>query len=376
MFVLSRDVSAAKRVIATLLATAMVLWASGAFNVARAANITDVYDLLSDSAPSALSNHTIEFVTPTGVANAADIVITFPPASFDLGSIGETDMDVQVNGVDIDLSTWTIATTATTITFTVDTGSVAAGATTTIEIGDHASFGGAGSNQITNPARDTISPVGNESYEIDISAGAFDSGHTRVVILDTVLVTASVDTSFEFTVYGNGASEPVNGTTTTILSSSTTIPFGTLTAGEIETLSQDLTVQTNAINGFVVTVEADGPLQSSTGADIDTFSNGTTVTNPTTWSSPTNVLTDENTWGHWGVTSEDHSANRTNEFATSTWAGLSTTPVRVFAHTGPADGTTFDKGSTTVGYQIEITPLQEAGDDYSAVLTYIATPTF
>lgn len=372
MFVLSRDVSAAKRVIATLLATAIVLWASGAFNTAQAANITDVYDLLTDSASGAVSNHTIEFVTPTGVANAADIVVTFP-ADFDLGSIGESDMDVAVNGADIDLGTWTVATTATTITFTVDTGTVAAGATTTIEVGTNATFGAAGANQITNPV---APPGGNESYEIDISAGASDSGHTRVVILDTTLVTASVNTSFVFTVYGNGGTEAVNGTTTTLTSSSTTIPFGTLTAGEIETLSQDLTVQTNALNGFVVTVQADGALQSSTGADIDTFSNGTTITNPAAWSTPTNQLLDENTWGHWGVTSEDHSTNRTNEFATSTWAGLGTAPVEVFSHTGPADEETFGIGSTTVGYQVEITALQEAGDDYSAILTYIATPTF
>jgi hypothetical protein len=31
---------------------------------------------------------------------------------------------------------------------------------------------------------------------------------------------------------------------------------------------------------------------------------------------------------------------------------------------------------TEVGYKIEITPLQEAADDYTTTLTYIATPTF
>jgi hypothetical protein len=53
------------------------------------------------------------------------------------------------------------------------------------------------------------------------------------------------------------------------------------------------------------------------------------------------------------------------------------------AHNDPSDGTTGttdatgdDVGETFVGYQIEITPLQEAADDYQTILTYIATPTF
>ena len=45
-------------------------------------------------------------------------------------------------------------------------------------------------------------------------------------------------------------------------------------------------------------------------------------------------------------------------------------------HDGPADGVTEDIGRVTVGYQIQITALQEAGDDYNTTLTYIATPTF
>ncbi len=40
------------------------------------------------------------------------------------------------------------------------------------------------------------------------------------------------------------------------------------------------------------------------------------------------------------------------------------------------DGVTDDIGAAQVGYQIQITALQEAGDDYSTTLTYIATPTF
>jgi hypothetical protein len=169
-------------------------------------------------------------------------------------------------------------------------------------------------------------------------------------------------------------STAVNGTTTTGSTSPTSINYGKLVAGIAERLSQRLNVTTNARSGFVVTVQESGPLQSSNGADIDSFSNGTNVNTPAVWSAPTNNVSLENTWGHWGVTSSDDL--NTSEFSGTKFVAASTTARQVFSHTGPADGTTANIGSTTVGYEIQITPLQEAADDYSTILTYIATPTF
>lgn len=377
MFVLSRNVSASYRVIATLVTIAVVLWATGAYHYAQAANITDVYDLLSDSDKGASANHTISFVSPTGITNGQTVTI-------DLTGFGN---GAGVDFTDIDVATATEAVVATdcsgaqpvaasfaalvlTINFcSGDGGFVTAGGTTTIEIGNNATFGGAGVEQLTNPAT-------TGSYEIDIAGTMADTGHTRVAIVDNVLVTANVLTTFDFVVYGNGSGEVVNGTSTTQVSSSTTIPFGTLSAGEIETLSQDLTVATNAINGFVVTVMEDSHLLSSTGADIDNFDDSVTSATPAAWNSPSNSIANENTWGHWGVTSEDTATTRGVQFGSNQWAGVSTTPQVIFSHTGPADGITAGVGSTTVGYQVEITALQEAGDDYSTTLTYVATPTF
>jgi len=377
MFVLTNNVSAAMRVIATLLATAIVMWSIGYYATAEAANVTDLSDTLTDSAPGASSDHTISFTTPTGVAGTESITITFPGTFTGTSSIVAADIDFSVAGGAAETvadgapgaGEWGLSWTGNTLTLLADAGaSVAAAASSTIIIG------GTGNNQLVNPA----SPqAGNESYEIDISAGT-DTGHTRVVILDTVLVTATVDTIFDFTVYGNGSGEAVNGTSTDIITGSTTIPFGTLTAYALRTGSQDLTVQTNAINGFVVTVQSDGAFESSTGADIDDYKDGTDTVIPEPWESPLVGLdiADENTWGHWGVTSEDATTTRANEFGSNEWVGVSTTAVVVFSHDGPADEITPHIGSTTVGYQVEISPLQEAGDDYSTILTYIATPTF
>ncbi len=376
MFVLSSNVSASYRVIATLVATAIILSAMGVFSFVQAANVTDVYDLLSDSDKSAASNHTIQFVAPSGVAAGQNFTITFP-AGFNLTGLTEDDVDLEVNGVDEDTAAaaaaavWGVAFGGQVLTITSGTDTIGTTATVTVKIGLNATSFGTGANQIDNPGT-------TGSYEIDIAGTMTDRGHTRVAIVDNVDVTARVNTSFTFTVNGRATSTAVNGETTTRTSSSTTIPFGTLTAGSAVTLAQNLTVATNAINGFVVTVMEDQHLLSSTGADIDNFANGNNAVTPATWSAPSNNVALENTWGHWGVTSSDADTTRAalDEFAANEWQGVSTTPQVVFSHTGPADGTTSGVGSTTVGYRAEITALQEAGDDYSTTLTYVATPTF
>ncbi len=365
MFVLSRDVSAAKKVIATLLAIAMVLWTLGYSAFAEAANLTEVSDLLSDSAPGADSNHTITFNLVNTLSDGQTVVVNFDQSNgFDTTGVTATDFAITAGTATFSEA---INTTTDVITFTKTGGAATAGTPVTITIN--------GTNKINNP-----SPAdGNQSYEIDISAGT-DTGHARVVILDTVLVTAVVQTIFDFTVFGLATSTTVNGTTTTGASSSTTLPFGILTANNSKILAQDLTVQTNARNGFVVTVESDSYFDSSTGAIIDNFVNGSDTNVPTTWSAPSENVLQANTWGHWGLTTEDNTAGdgmrEADEFASNEWIGVTTTPREIFAHSGPADATTPGIGSTTVGYRVEISPLQEAGDDYSTVLTYIATPTF
>jgi hypothetical protein len=341
----------------------------------EAANITSVSDTLSDSDPSAASNHEIVFTTPTGVSAGQTIVITFEPGSFDLSSIDAGDIDLatttEMSLVDGAPSggVWGVATTSNTITFTSGSAAIGPNATVTIEIGNNATFGGVGNGFIVNPVAGP--------YEINFSVGnGADTGTTLVVILDNVDVTASVDTVFTFSVAGVNAGQSVNGTTTTGTTTATEIAFGKLQAGVATTTAQDLTVLTNATHGFVVTVAQSQNLLSSTGADIDGFANGAYTNTPTAWSFPTAQIGDENTWGHWGLTSEDATTTETVEFDIGEYVAASTTPRVVMGHDGPSDGVTQGAGVARVGYTIAITSLQEAGDDYSTTLTYVATPTF
>lgn len=368
--------------VAIIVVAALFIWSTGlpaAIRTASAASITNASDTLSNSAPSVASNHTIVFTTPNGLSIGQTIQLGFH-SGFGLGSIVEDDVDILVNGSSSStaaaagVGVWGVSISGQNITFTTPTNqAVASSSVITIRIGTNAVTSGTGVNQITNPATSSV------SYPITITGTMQDSGEVRVAIVDPVIVSANVDTQLTFTVSGVNANQTVNGspTTTSATTTNSTLPFGNIVVGVSEVLAHDLTVVTNASQGYTVTVQQTGELQSSTGAIIDGFSNGSWVTTPTAWSAPTAVLNQLNTYGHWGLTSDDTTvAARSVQFGSNQWVSGSTTPVAIMGHTGPSDGTGPGFGLARVGYQVQISALQEAGDDYQTTLRYVATPTF
>ncbi len=367
--------------LAITLMIATVLWATGlplVLRSAQAAQLTLVSDTLSDSNLSALSRHVIAFTSASGATAGQTIKIQFDPATslFTQAFSTATSTDITATGMTVvndvgacpgsGSSVYPTGNynggTDENITFTVcPSNAVAAGAKTI-------TIGAATTNLITNPAVAA-------SYRIVIGGSWADAGETRVAVLQNVTVTASVDTRFTFTVSGVANATSVNGTTTSTSTSATTIEFGTLAPGVPKFLAQQLAVETNARNGFVVTVQENQPLTSATGATIDLFIDGASTTVPVVWTPPSNTLDQPWTYGHLGVTSNDSDLN-SGEFTGTKFAGNIHTPRQVFSHTGPADGTTQDKGLARVGYEIQIGTLQEAGTDYTNILTYVATPTF
>ena len=366
---------------AAVASLAIIMWSLGlpVLQFAEAANVTTLSNTLSDSAPSVVSDHTIYFETPTGVVNGQTITVDFSDGPFVVGSVDATDIDVQDGSTDLSVAADCTGTdqigaafsgTTLTITFCAGDGaSLAAGASTTIEIGLNATGGDA---QLTNPVAG--------SYQIPVTAGSADSGETRVAIVESVTVTATVDTIFTFTVSPVAGGVLVNTADTTGgPTTATAIPFGELAADTASTAAQDLEVSTNAANGFVVTVTADQQLSSSNGADIDGFVDGAFTSTPTGWASPSATPGAENEAGHWGLSSSDTTLtpglsdlyNGGDNFVSA-----STTPVEIFRHDGPTDGSVVGEGTATAIYTVEVTALQEAADDYTATLTYVATPVF
>ncbi|MCA9361244.1 hypothetical protein KC845_01660 [Candidatus Kaiserbacteria bacterium] len=365
------------KTIAMVVGLAIIFWSLGLpyLQLAGAANITEVSDTLSTSAPSTEADHTIYFIADGAYGSTSTITVTFDPA-FTMGSVDETDVNVSGSTYG---SFGTAGVPAADCTGGEDMSAVFAGNVLTltlcqddggqIEADEEVTIVVGGTNKITNPAVGT--------YDIDITSGPNDSGSTIVAIVDEVTVTAAVDTIFTFSVAGVAGGQVVNGATTTGATTATTIPFGELSDGSATTTAQDLQVGTNASNGYSVTVQLDGALQSSTGADINGFADGSDTDVPALWSAPSGTLGLPDTYGHWGVTSDDLAIpGRGTDFLSARFIAASTTPRLVMGHNGPADSTTAGIGAARVGYQIEITSLQEAGDDYSAVLTYVATPSF
>jgi hypothetical protein len=362
---------------------ALFLWSTGLptiFRFAEAASITSASDTLSSSAPSTVSNHTIAFTPATNIAIGQTITLTFPGA-FNMGTVGEDDIDILVNGVSSSTGAvsasgvWGVTVAGSIITLQTPTNSGVASATPlVIRIGTNAVDFGTGANRITNPAATTT------TYQINIGGTMTDSGQVRVAIVDQVTVSASVDTSLTFSVSGVNSSSTVNGSPTTTIATSTptTLPFGTLPINVSRTLAHDLAVTTNATNGYTVTVQQSGSLQSTTGATIDGFIDGGNTTTPTAWQGPGTLIANPNTYGHWGLTSSDTNttARGASEFTSNTWVSGSTTPIVVMGHTGPSDGIAAGSGTARIGYQIQISALQEASSDYNTTLRYIVTPTF
>jgi len=334
----------------------------------QAASLKNISDTLSDSDTSAAATHTINWESSAALSVASStITFTFDVVWGGLDAITKSGVSsasssfATVEACTGAASEMLVATSATVLTLELCNGdTIGAGAQSIVVTG------------MTNPAA-----VGSQL--ITIQHGANESGKTRVAIIDDVVVTAAVGTSFTFAVAAITASSTLNGDATVgcmAATSATEIPFGTLTANTPVIACQQLTVATNAKNGFTVTVKQDQALTSASGEDIDTFKDGANSA-PTAWTAPANTLDTENTYGHMGVTSEDATLTGGDAFGSALYSGeLVSAPRQVFMHTGPANGSTEDKGLTKVGYKIEVSALQEAADDYSATLTYVATPTF
>ncbi len=350
---------------------------------ASAASLTDISDTIVSSAPSVATNHTIVYTSVTAVTAAQTIRIQFSPGNTG-GAADEFLLTSFATTTDITVS-------GGSLTQVANVGACGAG---TAEVYNSLNNNVAGNRYIDLTVCPTdsiapgtytialtnshvINPSTVNSYVVRVAGTQTDSADTRVAIINTVTMTAKVDTSLTFTISGTATSTPANGTSTTFTTTATAIPFNTVAPNVIYTGAQRLNVATNAQNGFGVTVVQNQNLTSSTLADIDLFIDAAETAVPTAWVAPANTLGNENTFGHYGITSEDNSFPG-DTFGTGLYAGNfnAGTPLTVFFHGAPSDGTTVHVGSTTVAYQLQIGSLQEAANDYTNTLTYVATPIF
>jgi hypothetical protein len=97
MFAKTTNVGFAQRVVATLVASAVVLWSLGVYiSTAQAAALSEVSDTLSTSNPGVTASHTIVFKLASNIASGDTITITFPTGAgefiaADFAGIADTD---------------------------------------------------------------------------------------------------------------------------------------------------------------------------------------------------------------------------------------------------------------------------------------------
>ncbi|MDP3793809.1 MAG: hypothetical protein Q8R07_03595 [Candidatus Uhrbacteria bacterium] len=330
---------------------AMLAIFAGPFSeIALAAALTAKSDAMTSLKVSTLSNHDIQFTSPTGVASGQTIIITFPsdfsiPAALDF-----EDMDVLDDTVNVVLAaapsgaTWgAVRTSATVITLTNGTTVVAAGSVIRIKIGTNAVSVVTGIEKITNPTT-------NGSKTISMSGTFGDTGDIIVSILtdDQVAVSGTVAESMTFTL---GA---------------TSVALGTLSSAAVTSGSHTVTLATNAASGLTLSYS------------------GTTLT------SGGNTITAMSTAAASSVGTEQFGINAKDNATPNVGLECSGTAPIAAAATGysTADSYKFVTGETiissasginstscTISYIANILGSTEAGS-YTTTLTYNATANF
>ena len=224
--------------------------------LAFAAALNTLSDTQSSVKVNVLSDHTIQFVTPTGISAAQAISVSFPNG-WSLGSIGASSTDFATstsascsgftdalinNGAASGIS-WGFSSTTQSVTLTSGTAVIPANRCIQIRLGSNAISQASGTSQITNPSSAT-------SSILNISAGS-DTGQITVNIItdDTVAMTGTVNQSLSFVISTSTIYFGVLSTGGARFASSTN------TAGDAaETIAHTLAVGTNAPSGFTLSV--------------------------------------------------------------------------------------------------------------------------
>ena len=199
----------------------------------------------------------------------------------------------------------------------------------------------------------------------DCSTDPIDSATISFIYTNGQAVSVTVDPTISFTVNTVGVGQSVNGQPTTVATTSTTIPFGTITASTNGVGAHDLTVTTNAGSGYTIYTRFTGSLTYNGNIIADhTGINGS----PSTFPVPGNAA--------FGYTTADSTLNpsgtvdRFTSGGGNKWAGFTQSNAELVYN-----GAAVSSQTTRVGYQVGIAGTTPAGT-YTTTVTLVATPTY
>ena len=336
-----------------------------------AASVTTFSDTLSTLQASTAANHTIYFVTPSGVASGGIVTLTFDADFTGVSSIDDTDLDfAEGDSGTCSTASYTeetlVASGATSSQFnasasgqviTFESGGASATVTAArcirIKIGTNATSGVTGGEQISNG-------VAANAHSVTIGGSFGDSGTAAIDIIadDSVNITATVDPTITFTI------------------SDTTVGFGTLTTGSASWATGDtngvtsapadssgaheMPLATNAASGYSITYNGATLTSGGNTIDVATISEDD---DGTPASEQFALGLDDNGGNATIVSAYDLATANSYSFV----AGTTTT---VASETIATATETFD-----VQYIANVAGLTEAGS-YTTNITWIATGNF
>ncbi len=192
-------------------------------------------------------------------------------------------------------------------------------------------------------------------------------GTNPIAFATTTGISASVtiDPTLTFAVNAITSGTTVNALATNVTTTSTTIPFGSVSsAGPNGIAGHSLVVSTNAASGYTVYIRYTAAITDGNGHTIAdwTGSNTTPTAFPAAGTSAFGYTTES--------TSLSGTGNRFNVSSSNKYAAFTATNAEVARNTLPAASDT-----TKIGYQVGISSTQAAGT-YTTTVTLTATPTY
>lgn len=330
------------------------------FDVLRAASLSTSSVSVSDPRPSSL-NVAYSF-TGSGVTLAPIKCIKQVYSDTPSGSVVPTGMSTAAANFDTATSnfvptpaSWVVTRPANgTLTLTN-----AAGETPASAAARKVNFTG-----ITNSSTaDTKFFMQLSTYNnVDCATSPVDNVMVSFILTFGSTLTLNVDATLSFTVNAVLGGQVCNGATSTAASTSTTIPFGTVSAAANSVVCQDLQAATNATNGYTVSARYTAQPTNSIGQTIA----NTTGTNaaPAAFSAAGTEA--------YGYTTNDAvlGTGTPGRFVANQWAAMTTTNAEVAYEAAGVTSSTY-----RIGHQVGVSLTTRPGT-YQTTVIYTCTPVY
>ncbi len=344
---------------------------------ATSGTLTSKSVTLSNSEPSTQSNYTFSFTTGSsatlnvidfqyattpsgGITVPTGLVLTSATLSTTTG-IGTGWSLASTSGGELSITNATPqvvgGSTAVTVAFQTITNPQIGGASGCTEANSNANTGTCFARVATYTGTTTLVDSGSASYEL----------------VSPTTASVTVDPALTMVLAGLASGTVTSGGTLTATSTYNTLPFGNITANQSALAGQSVTVTTNALSGYTVSMAMTTGMTGTSGKVLQPFeANSASWATPVAWTAPTgsNLTTPGSTTASFiGANTSDTRVSGWSS-PTGKWAPVDSTYNTVDESTAPDNGTTVN-----ITYQVE-TDVYQPADTYTGTLQYNAVATY